>query len=387
MQPPGANGDNEEKKEEKGKDGDYLIWTKDTVVAAGINQNLQTQRYQDLSRNLEELCKGFRANADMSDNRSRIHELAAAMQEYLKKEGHFPRGALPRAPSSDRIIDWRPDQRLSWMVELLPYVADGEFRDVRKRIEDSSSWDDPPLNIYVATTVIPQFLAPLPPDKQGGYYIHYPGMTGLPLAATHFVGMAGVGLDAAEYRPGDAATAKLRGIFSYDHETKADDIKDGLSQTILLLQVPPEPKSPWIAGGGSTVRGVSTDRDCMQPFVSTKYQGKDGTFALMADGKVRFIPATIDPKTFQAMCTIAGGEKIKDLDAVAPEVPAPEDAAQPELKAEQPALPVPQPAAVQAPAQDAFRLGRLHFPGRRLHGKPASGKSHAAEPGSEHDSG
>jgi hypothetical protein len=151
--------------------------------------------------------------------------------------------------------------------------------------------------------------------------------------------VAGVGLDAADYRTGDATTAKLRGIFGYDRETKADDIRDGREQTILLLQVPPEPKSPWIAGGGSTVRGISTDLDCVQPFVSTKHQGKDGTFAIMADGKVRFIPATIDPKTFQAMCTIAGGERIKDLDAIAPELPAPEREAQPELKAEQPAPP------------------------------------------------
>jgi len=351
MQPPGGA---EEKKEEKGKDGDYLVWTKDKVVAMGINRNIQTERYQLMARMLEEMCKKLRADADMCDNHSRIHELAAATQEFLKKEGHFPRGAMPRSPSADRVIDWRPDQRLSWMVELLPYVANGEFTDLRKRIEESSSWNDPPLNQYVGTTVIPQFLAPLPADKREGYYIQYPGEKTMPLAATHFVGMAGVGLDAAEYRAGDAATAKLQGIFGYDRETKADDIKDGLNQTILLIQVPPEPKSPWIAGGGSTVRGVSTDLDCVQPFVCTKYEGKDGTFAIMADGKVRFIPASIDPKTFQALCTIAGGEKIKDLDAIAPEVPAPEEAAAPELKAEQPAPPAaqPQPQAPEKAAPD-----------------------------------
>ena len=107
---------------------------------------------------------------------------------------------------------------------------------------------------------------------------------------------------------------------------KPDEIRDGLGDTILLIQVPPDHKSPWMAGGGSTVRGISEDLDCVKPFVCTEYEDKDGTFAIMADGKVRFIPATIDPKTFQAMCTIAGGEKIKDLDAdAAPEVPPPED--------------------------------------------------------------
>jgi hypothetical protein len=39
------------------------------------------------------------------------------------------------------------------------------------------------------------------------------------------------------------------------------------------------------------------------------------------------------------MCTIAGGERIKDLDAIAPELPAPEREAQPELKTVQPLAP------------------------------------------------
>jgi hypothetical protein len=76
-----------------------------------------------------------------------------------------------------------------------------------------------------------------------------------------------------------------------------------------------------MAGGGSTVRGVSEDDDCVAPFVCAEYRGQKGTFAVMADGKVRFIPATIDPKIFRALCTIAGDEPITNLEGVAPEVP------------------------------------------------------------------
>ena len=352
MRPGG--GQDEKKEEPKGKDGDYLVWSKDKVVALGVNININEEVYQTLSNRLEQGLKGLKGMADMADNRSRIHELAEATQAFLKKEGHFPRGTVPRDPSADRDIDYRPDQRLSWMVQLLPYVANGEFRELlpdNERLEEAS-WNEPP-NLAIAMTVIPQFLAPLPPDKPYSYYIQYPTIKGMPVAATHFVGIAGIGLDAAEYRSDDPATAKLRGIFGYDRETKPEEIKDGLAETILLLQVPADHKSPWMAGGGSTVRGVSEDLDCVQSFVCTEYQGKRGTFAIMADGKVRFISAAIDPKTFQAMCTIAGGEKIKDLSAVAPEVPPPEELQQPELKAEAPpppANPAPQPAAPAAPA-------------------------------------
>jgi hypothetical protein len=177
--------------------------------------------------------------------------------------------------------------------------------------------------------VVPPFLA----QGKTGFqdrYIRYPTLSRV-FAPTHFVGMAGVGLDAAAYAANDPATAAKLGIFGYDRVTRPEDVKDGLAKTILLIQVPADHKSPWMAGGGSTVRGVSEDDDCVAPFVCAEYRGKKGTFAVMADGKVRFIPATIDPKIFRALCTIAGDEPITNLDGIAPEVPN-EDASEPETE-------------------------------------------------------
>ena len=60
--------------------------------------------------------------------------------------------------------------------------------------------------------------------------------------------------------------------------------------------VPATSAGPWLAGGGSTVRGISDDpkdSDVIGPFVCVKHEGKDGTYAIMADGKVRFIPKDI----------------------------------------------------------------------------------------------
>ncbi|MHB1425110.1 MAG: TIGR03067 domain-containing protein [Gemmataceae bacterium] len=330
MMPPGMQPSGNTQAEEKGKQGDYRFWTKDDVVALGINGNIPKAIYNEIGSKLEEVSIHSRGVMSMSDRQSHIHELAAAMQAYVDKEGHFPRGAMPRQINR-HVLDWRPDQRLSWMTQLLPYLSNGEFKNIK--IDYKMGWYDDPNNIKVGMTVIPQFVTPSSSDKPT-YFVDYPN---LPVkhewAATNFVGIAGVGLDAAEYRGDDPAKAKLLGVFGYDRETQKTDIKDGLDQTIVLIQVPSSPKSPWIAGGGSTVRGVSEDLDCVKPFVCTEYHGKRGTFAIMANGKVRFIPATIDPKTFQALCTIAGGDKIKKLDDIAPEVPAPEEPAElPELK-------------------------------------------------------
>jgi hypothetical protein len=138
------------------------------------------------------------------------------------------------------------------------------------------------------------------------------------LAATHFVGMAGVGIDAADYDPKDASKLKKLGVFGYDRWTKAEDVKDGLANTIYVIQVPPNYPRPWIAGGGATVEGVP-EAGSIKPFVRTHANGKRGTYALMCDGSVRFIADSISDEAFKALCTTQGGEEV-DLDQVAPRV-------------------------------------------------------------------
>ena len=59
----------------------------------------------------------------------------------------------------------------------------------------------------------------------------------------------------------------------------------------------------------------------MQPFVACEYKGKRGTFAIMADGKVRFIRADIDAALFRAMCTLKGPDKVDNFNTLVPEVP------------------------------------------------------------------
>jgi hypothetical protein len=78
--------------------------------------------------------------------------------------------------------------------------------------------------------------------------------------------------------------------------------------------------SPWIAGGGSTLRGVP-DTKSIDPFVLSTdkngqpiaYQGRRGTYAVMTDGSVRFIDKSISDEAFKAMCTVEGpADKLDD---------------------------------------------------------------------------
>jgi hypothetical protein len=314
---PGAGQPNNEPA--SAKDGTVTILALDKTVVVTADLLLKEKAYGLLMDGATAYVISLRGEADAATTRSRVHELAAALQEYVKAKGHYPRGALHRPPSAERVIDWAPAQRLSWMVDLLPFLQQGEYKDLFedrvKGFDATKSWRDPP-NLYLGMMVIPQYVVLGKPNNP--YKVRYPGML-IRLGATHFVGMAGVGLDAAEYDPSNPAVAKKLGIFGYNREIKPDQIKNP-EQTIALIQVPVEHKAPWIAGGGSTVRGVSEDADALRPFVCAEYQGKPGTFAIMADGKVRFIPAATPPDTFRTLCTI-NGDKVRSLDEIAPEVP------------------------------------------------------------------
>jgi flagellar basal body-associated protein FliL len=278
---------------------------------------------QALNRELGQFMIYLKGDADLASSGSRIHDLAGALQKFVKEKGHFPRGTADRPQTADLFADWAPDQRVSWMAELLPYLGEGEYAGLQ--VDPKKSWQEGD-NLNVAGIVIPQFLARS--SAAASPRVQYPGVPPV-VAMTNYVGVAGVGLDAAEYAPGNPNA----GVFGYYRETKPADVKRGLDKTIALLQVPAEELTPWLAGGGATVRGVSDGPDAVKPFVCTEYQGKRGTFAVMGDGKVRFIPETIDPKIFRTLCLITGGEKIENLDKIAPIVAGD---GQPELKATAP---------------------------------------------------
>jgi len=261
--------------------------------------------------------------AQMAESRPRIFDLAEAVKDDSKKNLAFPRGTADRKGLNFG-RPYPPDERVSWMAQLLPYLG---YEDVYRDINPERGWrpeydagnkrwlDD---NARAGAVLIPAFLDPASHPRT--WSMQLPSMPGRIYGATHYVGIAGVGLDAAEYSADDPVQAKKMGIFGYYRQTKLDDVKDGLSNTILMIQVPPTYKRPWIAGGGATVMGVP-EKNSIAPFVSTKRGDKAGTYVLMADGSVRFITADISDDVFKALCTINGGDKAdgdKDTQPVPP---------------------------------------------------------------------
>ena len=263
----------------------------------------------------------MRGQMDMQSGQFRLGDYGQSLKLLLdSRQGVFPQGALPRPLDASRgPRPWPASQRVSWLREILPYLGDDRWLDLHGAIDPTKSWRDP-KNLRAGSVLVPQFLHP----RSGHFYVKMPGINQY-LAATHFVGMAGVGPDAPYYDKSDPRA----GIFGFDRQTTVADIRDGVSNTIFVIQTDPNMAGPWIAGGGATVRGTSEqgDRDVGIPgrFVSPSHGGQDGVLVMMADGTVRFLSKGISPEVFRSLCTMAGNDTdaIGDLDAVAPRVNLP----------------------------------------------------------------
>jgi hypothetical protein len=306
---------------------------------------LDQATYGDMYEIARLFVHGLRSQVDFAEAKSYRHKLGQAARDLgvngLSKRGvppgFYPPGAFPRPAIYRSGRD--PSQRVSWMAGLLPFLG---RQDVYNFINFDHSWRDP-SNWLAGRMLVPEFLDPSYPLSSRRIV-----NSELPfeLAGTHYVGVAGVGLDAADYPANDPGYDFKRGLLGYESSRGLKEAEPhGLSNTILLIQVPhdgPAGVTPWIAGGGSTLRGVP-EKDSIKPFLlstdkdgkAIERDGKRGTYAVMADGSVRFISAKISDDAFKAMCTAKGPAPDKAaLSEWAPEVPPPA-----EMKKEQAAAP------------------------------------------------
>jgi hypothetical protein len=196
-----------------------------------------------------------------------------------------------------------------WMVHLLPSVG---FEDVYKKYDFTKDWDDP-VNLQLSGTLVPAFLNPA--DKRERWKDY-------PFALTHFVGMSGIE-DMRQVVAGKLPRTDPRaGIFGYDEVIKPSAIADGASTTIMLIGSG-ELASPWIMGGGATIRGARDPIfDELSGFGSLGLPHR-GALVVMADGSVKFIKAEVNSGVFKAMCTVHGAETV-DLGTVPELIEAPQ---------------------------------------------------------------
>jgi Protein of unknown function (DUF1559) len=227
--------------------------------------------------NLKQLMLAMHNYHDSSADRPETAQSTDRLRS--KAEPAFPTGCIGTGTS--------PEERLSWMVALLPYL---EQNPLYQRIDLETGYAG---NLPVVHTGLKVFLCPEGRDRA----------TLDPI--TTYVAMSGIGQIAAEQPAG----APGNGFMGYDRLTSFETIRDGSSNTFALMETRAGP-GPWARGGPSTLRGFDPAQSLRGD--NPPFSGHSaGMNAALADGSVRFLPSSIDPKRVAAAITIAGGESVE----------------------------------------------------------------------------
>ncbi len=224
-----------------------------------------------------------REAARRTQSRNNLKMMGIGLHNYHDVNGRLPQGTHP----NEKL---KPNKRISWVASFLPYLDEQALSDA---IDFDESWDDK-ANEMAASKQVRLLLHPSNPRTRDG------DGNGV----THYVGIAGLGKDAAKL----PVTNKRAGMFGFDRKTTFRDVTDGNSNTLMISEASKD-FGPWISGGNATLRSLTK-----KPYIN----GPDGIGGpspggcqvLFGDGRVRFISEHIDPELFEGMSTIAGGEII-----------------------------------------------------------------------------
>lgn len=216
-----------------------------------------------------------------------LRQIGQSLNAYSDShEGRFPSGTVPNAQLP-------PEKRLSWQSAILAHLAAGtpggkKWQTIAGEIALDDAWDAP-RNVRVRQMNVPVFLCPT-----------FRNLSIESTGLTSYVGIAGVGVDAALYSKSDSRT----GFFGYDRVLTSADMTSGTSATMMVVETAQD-NGPWLAGGPPTVRGLDPGVDSYigsgRPFGGLH---RDGLNVLWADGSVRLVTANIAPPEFRAMARI-----------------------------------------------------------------------------------
>jgi prepilin-type processing-associated H-X9-DG protein len=211
-----------------------------------------------------------------------LKQIGLSTWNYAMSYRHFPQAAVPN-PSLP------PERRLSWQVAILPFV---EATDQFVHLAKQDGWDAAANRPFAA---FPHYVYQCPArhpevDPDSG------------LAPTTYVGLAGVGTDAATLPEGDPRA----GFFGFDRKLTPADIKGGASRLLLAAETS-RTTGTWIAAGTPTVRGLDpNDRPYLG--VGRQFGGlhRGGANVLFADGHVDFFTGSTDSAVIEALAKVSG---------------------------------------------------------------------------------
>jgi len=224
-----------------------------------------------------------RTAARRSHSANNLKQIGLAMHNHHEVYRSFPAATIENK-------DLKPEERLSWLVSLLPFLDQGPLFDL---IDREQGWKSEDNADFTTGFTIPALVNPQVAVEQDG--------------VTHYVGIAGLGKDAATL----PINGKGVGAFGYNRKLRYRDVTDGTSNTMCVTEASKNYGS-WGAGGKSTLRSLTRKPYINGPDgIGSPFPG--GLNVLMLDGSVRFLSEDTDPAVIEALVTIHGGEVIGDF--------------------------------------------------------------------------
>ncbi len=172
-----------------------------------------------------------RASARQSQCKANLVELVMALQNFEMAHTHFPSGVTSE---TGPIISTPQGKHQSWLIGLLPYLDESTLHrniDLGKSVYD-------PANQAARRLSVPSLLCPSDGSAKQLPHSNYAG-------CHHDV-----------EAPIDANN---NGVLFLNSQIALDDIRDGLSQTLVIGELRFEPSGlGWMSGTRSTLRNTGT---------------------------------------------------------------------------------------------------------------------------------
>lgn len=213
-----------------------------------------------------------------------LRQIGVALQMYHEQHAHFPIGG----------VEWRPQgnqskRQLAWSAFLLPFL---EQQAVYDQLDLSLAFDSPE-NSSAAAVVINVFVCPT--SDRGTRLVDGRG-------PCDYGGIYGERITGPNNPP--------KGTMLYDQAVRSIDIRDGLSNTLMVAEDTAWPDGQWINGRNIFDQAFAINASpAFENDIRSHHPG--GANTVFANGTVRFLEETIALPILASLCTRAGGEAIE----------------------------------------------------------------------------
>ncbi|MFT5325083.1 MAG: hypothetical protein ACI8P0_002949 [Planctomycetaceae bacterium] len=227
-----------------------------SILMLGTSRSGMTRFGQSTSTGLLDVLSPRRAQRSQATNN--LKQLGIAMHNFHDAFRSFP-------STAEKDKDGKP--LLSWRVRLLPFIDQGPLF---KKFHMDEAWDSP-HNKELIKHIPPIYRTPGSKAAAG---------------KTNYVGLR-----------------HEKAIFHDGEGTRIRDIRDGTSNTIMIVEADDDHAVIW-------TKPDDLEFDEKKPHAGLGKLRKDGFLAAMCDGSAHFIPSTITPATLVKLVFRNDGQPI-----------------------------------------------------------------------------